>query len=115
VNVKRVKQEKDAKNRDKVKLTFGTYTDKNGTERNSLQELINALLELTGEGKSGQANLDIRIEMKTSDRGSQFPSAFVMVTEMVPKATGETRFVPKTSRAADVKARSQEIAKAFKG
>lgn len=114
VNVKRVRQEKDTKGRDKVKLTFGTYTDRNGTERNSLDELISALLELKAEGKSGQANLDIRIEEKTSERGSKFPSAFVMVTEMIPKEAGQVRFVPKQSRTEAVKARTAQIKADFK-
>lgn len=113
VNVKRVKQETDDKGRDKVVLTFGTYTDKNDVERNSLNELIDALLVLQGK----QANLDVRIEMREAQSGAKYPSAFVRVTEMIPRAQGQTQFVAKgsTSRTTDVKARAAKIQQDFKG
>lgn len=110
VNVKRVKQEKDTKGRDKVQITLGTYTDKAGVERNSLNELIDVLLTLQGK----QANFDIRIEMKESSSGAKFPSAFLRVAEMVPRGAGSVQFTPKASRSDDVKARAAKIQATFK-
>jgi hypothetical protein len=115
VNVKRVKQETDDKGRERTQITLGTYTDsRTGVERNSLNELIEALLVLQDK----QVNLDIRVEMKESSDGRKFPSAFLRVTEMIPKNAGggKTAFVPKTQgRASDVKARAAKIQQDFKG
>lgn len=112
VNVKRVKTETDAKGRDRTVLTLGP--DNKGTD--GVKALADALNAYVAEGK--QVNLDIRTEMKEAQNGSKFPSAFIRVTEMVPRGAGAgapgattTRFVPKAKT--DVKAQSAAIRSKF--
>jgi hypothetical protein len=59
------------------------------------------------------------IEEKTANSGLKFPSAFVKITEMIPKNAeggGKTQYVPKTqSKAANLKAKAEEIRNNFSG
>lgn len=117
VNVKRVKiGEQDSKGREKYAFTLGLTNDQSGTEINTCDQLINALLPLQGK----QVNLVFHVGEAQSADGRSFPTAFLRVTEMIPKSAGggQTRFVPKTAtpnRAADVKARAAKIQADFKG
>jgi hypothetical protein len=106
VNVKRVREDVDSKGRRKVVLTFGL--DKDGN--NGLDKLINTLTELQGK----QANFDIRLEEKTSDKGTKFMTAFVIVKEMIPREAGQTQFVPKnTTRANTARANAAKVRSAI--
>ncbi len=117
VNVKRVRvDEKDAKGRDRTTITFGLGTDRQGNPTNGLDALIAALLPYQGK----QVNLTIYTEEKTSAQGRKFPSAFVKVTEMIPKdqqttaPAGKSQFVPKTQdRNQAVKNKAEEIRNSF--
>lgn len=103
VNVKRVRTgDKDSKGRDKTVLTFGLQ-ERDGVTSNTLQDLVTALLPYAEAGK--QVNMSIHIEEKQGPTG-KFPSAFVKITEMIPKAqqAGKTQYVPKTQNAAAVAA-----------
>lgn len=108
VNVKRVKTGEDSKGRDTVTVTFGLTKGKDDVEVNTLDALIDALLPLQGK----QANLTIHMQEVQSNDGRTFLSAFARVTEMIPRGAGgggKTQFVPKTSKADQVRARSQKI------
>lgn len=110
VSVKRVRKDVDAKNRDKVVLTFGT--DNQG--RDGLAELIAALKQYEGK----QVNFDIRLDKKTTERGVAFDTAFVIVKEMIPKAAGggapgKAQYVPKQSRKDQVQQRAKQINESF--
>ena len=110
VNVKRIKQGKDDKGRDKLVLTVGLNRD----GRNDLDTLIDALTALRGK----QANLDIRVSETQGADGRTFPTAFIRVVDMVPKSegAGKTTFVPKNqARANNVKASAQKIRQDFGG
>ena len=111
VGTKRVRVgEKDSKGRDKTTLTFGIQS-RDGQEINTLDQLIEALLPLRGK----QANLTVYIEEKQTQNGRTFPSAFVRVTEMIPREQGggRTQFVPKSKP--DVKAQAASIRAKFAG
>lgn len=102
VNVKRVRRGTDHKEREQVVITLGL--DKEGN--NSLDKFIEAVAALRGK----QANFDIRFEKKTTDKGYEFESAFLIVKEMIPKDVPQARFVPKTEKkAADLKKRANAI------
>ena len=115
VDVKRVRTgDKDSKGRDKTVLTFGLINreteDGSTFQKNSLDDLIAALQQYQGK----QVNFSIHMEEKTSSQGSKFKSAFVKITEMIPKdqAQAKTAFVPKNRQAA-VKATAERIQKEF--
>ena len=110
VNVKRVKLEQDDKKRDKMVFTFGLGEDKNGNPTNGCDQLIEALQQYKGK----QVNLDFRVEEKEY-KGKKFPSAFVRIVEMIPKdqQASQTAFVPKASKADQVKANAERLAKQF--
>ena len=112
VNVKRVKEGQDSKGRNTLTVTFGTKTDKNGVEVNTLDQLIDALTALRGK----QANITLHLEDVQTDRGTTFKTAFARVTEMIPRGAtggGKAQFVPKQSRANTVKARAAQINQEF--
>ena len=88
VNAKRVSTGTDSKGRTQTKLTFGTYTTKEG-EVNTCDELIDILNQYRGK----QVNLDVRIEKQEGG----YDRAFVRVTEMIPKSQGGAKFTPKTN------------------
>lgn len=113
VNVKRVRiGEQDSKGREKTVLTFGLVKGKDGEETNSLDALIAALLPYQGK----QVNFSIHMEEKESN-GRTFPSAFVKITEMIPKGqeAGATKtvYTPKVSKGEATKARSEQIRNSF--
>lgn len=110
VNVKRVLQGKDAKDRDQVKLTFGLTRDREGNEINTCDQLIEALEQYRGK----QVNFDIRIGEAESN-GRKFPTAFVRIVEMIPKDGPATKtvYVPKASKAEATKSKSEEIRNKF--
>ncbi len=108
--------EQDSKKRAKINLTFGLGTDRQGNPNNGADQLIEALLPYQGK----QVNFTIYVEEKTSSQGRVFPSAFVKITEMIPRDEApmgmKTQFVAKTTtRAQDVKNRAEEIKKSFSG
>lgn len=116
VNVKRVRTgEQDSKGRDKTVLTFGLGKDPQGNEVNGLDSLISALLPYQGK----QVNFAIHVEEKTTPQGRTFPSAFVKITEMIPKdqgggPQGKTVYAPKAqSRSEAVKATAAAIKSKF--
>ena len=87
VPVKRVRLESGkGKNGDQeqIVLTFGL--DKEG--KNGLQAFVKSLQDILNAGDQKQANVDIRITEKQSERGTKFPSAFVLVREMIPRDAG---------------------------
>lgn len=116
VNTKRVRVgDKTAKGADKTTLTFGLTKDfKTGAEVNTLDMLIDALLPYQGR----QVNLTVFQEEKESN-GRKFPTAYVGITEMIPKdegggpqGGGRGGFVPKVqNKTADIKARAEAIRK----
>lgn len=110
VSVKRVKEGEDAKGRRQTVVTIGL--DKEGN--NHLDTLIDTLTALRGK----QVNLDIRVEDKDAGNGRSFPSAFLRVTEMIPKDAGgggRVAYVPKQSKADEIKAKTAKIQQSFKG
>lgn len=110
VGTKRVREEEDdGKGRRKVVLTFGPDSRGNDTA----VQLANAINELVAEGK--QINIDIRIGEQTSDRGKKFPTAFVLVKEMVPKDQGTTKFVPKATKTSNLKSSAEKIRREVEG
>ena len=115
VNTKRVRTgDKTAKGAEKTTLTFGLMKDfKTGQEVNTADALIEALLPYQGK----QINVTVFLEEKESN-GRKFPSAYVGITEMIPKdqAVGQAQFVPKTnSRAQTVKENAEKIRAQFGG
>lgn len=111
VSVKRVRMDSGkGKNQDQeqIVLTFGL--GKEG--ENSLKDLYNALTPYVEADK--QINFDIRITEKTSERGSKFPSAFVLVREMIPRAegggfAGKSNFTKKPSRQDTIKKQAEKF------
>ena len=112
VPTKRVRLESGkGKNGDQeqIVLTFGL--DKEGG--NNLKDLYNALTPYVEQNK--QVNFDIRITEKTSERGTKFPSAFVLVREMIPRAEGggyagaKATFTKKPSRQDAIKAQANKF------
>lgn len=100
IGAKRVKQEKDKSERDRIVLTLDV-------EQTKL--LAAALGELAAAGK--QTNIDTRIGEAESENGRKFPTAFSIVKEMIPKSAGggATTFKPKNTRAQNVKADADRI------
>lgn len=112
VGAKRIrKDEVDVKGREKIVLTFGP--DSQG--RDGAKALANAINELVSEGK--QINFDIRIGEAESARGTKFPTAFVLVKEMVPKDAGggQVSYQKKESRQDSIKAKAEKVRKAVEG
>ena len=114
VSVKRVRTgEKDSKGRDRTVLTFGLGKDPQGNEINGLDALIAALLPYQGK----QVNFAVHLEEKTTPQGRKFPSAFVKITEMIPKDAGgggQTQFVPKNqTRNQSIRATAEKIKQTF--
>lgn len=108
VNVKRVRQETGkgkSGDQEATVLTFGIYEDFRTKEtKNSLDELIDALLPYKGK----QVNFDIRVSEKTGAGGKTFPTAFVIVKEMIPR--GDTPSVGvKTTYTAKTSSRQTDI------
>lgn len=108
VNTKRVRTgDKTAKGADKTTLTFGLMKDfKTGAEVNSLDQLIDALLPYQGK----QVNMSVFIQEKESN-GRVFPTAYIGITEMIPKDQGVStpRFVPKASTAQNAAANANRV------
>lgn len=95
VNAKRVRVGEKTKNgADKTVLTFGLTKDRDGNEINTLDQLIDTLLQYQGK----QVNLSVFVR-EVESNGRTFPSASVGITEMVPRGEGggQTKFVPKKS------------------
>lgn len=112
VNTKRVRLGEDSKGRQTTTVTFGLTKNRDGVEINSADSLREALNALEGK----QVNLTIHVEEKVSDQGRKFPSAFVRVTEMIPKDAGgggRTQYVPKASKAEATANRTNEIRAKF--
>lgn len=112
IPVKRVRTEtgKGKKgDQEQIVLTFGL----NKEGGNDLDTLIDTLQEYRGK----QINFDVRISEKTSERGTKFPSAFVLVKEMIPRnddAGGvqrTTTFTKKPSRQDKIKAEAKKFEK----
>ncbi len=113
VNAKRVRTgDKTAKGANKTTVTFGLVNDfKTGAEVNTADQLITALEQYRGK----QVNLMIFVEDKEHD-GRKFQSAYVGVTEMIPKdqTQGKATFVPKNqTTAAKIEAKSKQLAEQF--
>lgn len=112
VGAKRIrKDETDVKGRDKIVLTFGP--DSKG--RDGAKALAAAINELADAGK--QINFDIRIGEQETDRGVKFPTAFVLIKEMVPKSQGgvQATYSKKESREDAMKAKAEQVRKAVEG
>lgn len=112
VGTKRIrKDEQDLKGRDKIVLTFGP--DKKG--RDSAKELAAAINELVDAGK--QINFDIRIGEAEGAGGRSFPTAFVIVKEMVPLSAGggQVTYEKKESRQDAMKAKAEKVRQAVEG
>lgn len=108
VGAKRVrKDEQDIKGRDKIVLTFGP--DKKG--RDGAKELAKAISELAEAGK--QINFDIRIGEAEGAGGRTFPTAFVLIKEMIPKSEGggQVGFAKTESRQDAMKAQAEKVRK----
>jgi hypothetical protein len=112
VNTKRVRTgDVTAKGAEKTVLTFGLTKDyKTGAEINTLDQLIDALLPYQGK----QVNFSVFIQEKEKD-GRTFPTAYVGITEMIPKdqQQSQTRFVPKASKGATAQANADKIRQQF--
>ncbi len=113
VNAKRIRTgDKTTKGADKTTVTFGLMNDfKTNQEVNTADQLIAALEQYRGK----QINLVIYVQDKEHE-GRKFQSAFVGVTEMIPKdqQQGKTAFVPKNqSRSNDIKAKADSIRTQF--
>ncbi len=113
VNVKRVRLgDKDSKGRDKMTLTFGLGSDRAGNEVNNLNSLIAALEQY----RDKQVNFTIHTEEKEDPQSKRkFPSAFIKITEMIPKdqQQGKVAFVPKADKKANVQANAAKIREQF--
>lgn len=112
VGAKRVrKDEKDTKGREKFVLTFGP--DSRGID--GAQALADAINSLVAEGK--QINFDVRIGESTSANGRSFPTAFVIVKEMVPKdqASAQVTYAKKPSRQDSLKAKADKVRASIEG
>lgn len=112
VGAKRIrKDEVDVKGRDKIVLTFGP--DSRGVD--GAKALADAINELVSEGK--QINFDIRIGEAESARGTKFPTAFVLVKEMIPKDAGvsQTTYVKKESKQESLQKKADKVRAAVEG
>lgn len=112
VSVKSVKQDKDLDNRDRVVLTLGE--DKRGI--NGLDELIAVLSEI--REKNLPAKLDVRIGEQQSRRGTTFPTAFIIVSEVLPLDQYEQQqqqksFKPVASRTDKMKQQASRVREAM--
>lgn len=104
VGTKRVRVvDADAKGRKQFVLTFGP--DKNGVDL--AKKLADAINELVSEGK--QINFDVRIGEAESGRGKKFPTAFVLVKEMIPADQGTVKYQAKPTKQADLKNKAAQI------
>lgn len=85
VKTKRVRTgDVTAKGAEKTVLTFGLVKNfKTGAEENTLDILLEALEQYRGK----QVNLTVFLEQKEKD-GRTFPSAYIGITEMIPKSEG---------------------------
>ncbi len=113
VNAKRIRTgDKTAKGANKTTVTFGLVNDfKTGVEVNTADQLIAALEQYRGK----QVNIMLFVEDKEHD-GRKFQSAYVGVTEMIPKdqQPGKATFVPKSSQtAAKIEAKAKQLAEQF--
>jgi len=112
VGAKRIrKDEVDVKGREKIVLTFGP--DSRGID--GAKALAAAINELADAGK--QINFDIRIGEAESARGTKFPTAFVLVKEMVPKDAGggQVSYQAKQSRQDSIKEKAAKVKAAVEG
>lgn len=101
INVSRTNELIDAKERKRLEFVFNSNaTDLNGNPRNEVDELIGALTALRGK----KVKLDFRVEEKTAKSGKKFPTAFLLVKEVVPKTEGTTTYAPKGNKSAASKA-----------
>lgn len=110
VSVKSVREGEDLSQRKRVELTLGE--DRRGV--NGLQELIEALQTHSKNGNP--VKLDIRIGEQTSKQGRKFPTAFVLVKEVVPMddaAPAPKNLKKVESRADRIKARASDIESAL--
>lgn len=108
VSVKSVREGEDLSQRKRVELTLGE--DKRGV--NGLQELIDALNVYAKSGNP--VKLDVRIGEQTSKQGRKFPTAFILVKEVVPvEEDAPKNFKKVESRADRVKARAADIESAL--
>lgn len=106
VGTKRVRSEIDSKGRKRTVLTFGPTKGPDGEMVDTASALIEALELLRGK----QINFDVRVSEMTSERGTTFETAFVIVKEMIPKDATQTKFVPKNqAKASQAKATSARI------
>jgi hypothetical protein len=88
VNAKRVSTQTDKNGREYTKLTFGIYETKSG-QVNTLDELLDVLEQYRGR--------QVNIEVRTESQDNGYDRAYVRVTEMIPKNSGQAKFTPKTS------------------
>lgn len=71
----RVAADGDGKGRDKVTYTFS---------KEQATELLNALDGLVA-GNKEKIFMEIRTEMRVSEKGNEFPSSFLIIREQLPK------------------------------
>lgn len=98
VSAMSVNMEKDAKGRDRITLTFGPARAGSPDEGTDLKA---KLLNLINSCPTEKVKLDIRVEEKTSARGKQFKTGFVMVNK-VESPDAQVSYVDKSASNATI-------------
>lgn len=118
VNVKRVRRATDKKGREQIVLTFGLGQNRDGSDANHADALIQALEAYKGK----QINFDVRLDKKQTPSGAEFDTAFVLVREMIPRddprstqGNAKAKFVPKgTTRTAELAKNADRVRQSIK-